>query len=119
MPPVVQFLQAGKLKAIAVTSGKRSPAFPDIPALAETKGLEDVDFTNWFGLLARSGTPQPVLDKLGKATVAALKDPQVREILQSQAAEPVGNTPAEFGQFIRAESAKYAKIVQLTGVKVK
>ena len=119
MPPVVQFLQGGKLKAIAVTSGKRSPAFPNIPALAETKGLEDVDFTNWFGLLARSGTPQPVLDKLAKATLVALKDPQVREILQSQAAEPVGNTPAEFGQFIRAESAKYAKIVQLTGVKVK
>jgi tripartite-type tricarboxylate transporter receptor subunit TctC len=119
MPPVVQFLQAGKLKAIAVTSKQRSPAFPGIPSLAETKGLEDVDFTNWFGLLARSGTPQPILDKLAKATVAALKDPQVREILQSQAAEPVGNTPAEFGQFIRAESAKYAKIVQLTGVKVK
>jgi tripartite-type tricarboxylate transporter receptor subunit TctC len=119
MPPVVQFLQAGKLKAIAVTSKQRSPAFPGIPSLAETRGFEDVDFTNWFGLLARSGTPQPVLDKLAKATVAALKDPQVREILQSQAAEPVGNTPAEFGQFIRAESAKYAKIVQLTGVTVK
>jgi len=119
MPPVVPFLQSEKLKAIAVTSAKRSPAFPAIPALAETKGLEDFDFTNWFGLLARTGTPQPILDKLAKAAVAALRDPQVRDILQGQAAEPVGNTPAEFGKFIRAESAKYARIVELTGVKVK
>jgi tripartite-type tricarboxylate transporter receptor subunit TctC len=119
MPPVVPFLQSQKLKAIAVTSAKRSPAFPAIPALAETKGLEEFDFTNWFGLLARTGTPQPILDKLAKAAVAALQDPQVRDILQGQAAEPVGNTPAEFGQFIRAESAKYARIVELTGVKVK
>jgi tripartite-type tricarboxylate transporter receptor subunit TctC len=119
MPPVVQFLQAGKLKAIAVTSRQRSPTFPNIPALAETPGLEDVDFTNWFGLLARTGTPQPILDKLAKAAVSALKDPQMREVVMSQAAEPVGNTPTEFRDFIRAESVKYAKIVALTGVKVK
>jgi tripartite-type tricarboxylate transporter receptor subunit TctC len=119
MPPVVQFLQAGKLKAVAVTSKRRSPTFPDIPAMAETAGFEDFDFTNWFGLLARTGTAQPILHKLAKAAVAALKDPQVRDILMTQAAEPVGNTPAEFRDFIRAESAKYAKIVELTGVKVK
>jgi tripartite-type tricarboxylate transporter receptor subunit TctC len=119
MPPVVQFLQAGTLKAIAVTSKRRSPTFPNIPTMAETAGFEDVDFTNWFGLLARTGTPQPILDKLAKAAVAALKDPQVRDILATQAAEPVGNTPAEFRDFIHAESAKYAKIVEITGVKVK
>jgi tripartite-type tricarboxylate transporter receptor subunit TctC len=119
MPPVVQFLRAGTLKAIAVTSKLRTPAFPDIPAIAETKGFEDFDFTNWFGLLARTGTPQPILDKLAKASVATLQDPQVREVLNTQAAEPVGNTPAQFREFIRAESAKYAKIVELTGVKIK
>jgi tripartite-type tricarboxylate transporter receptor subunit TctC len=119
MPPVVQFLQAGKLKAIAVTSKRRSPTFPNIPAMAETTGFEDIDFTNWFGLLARTGTPQPIVDKLERAAVAALKDPQVRDLLITQAAEPVGNTAAEFRDFIRAESARYAKIVELTGVKVK
>jgi hypothetical protein len=113
MPPTLQFLQAGTLKAIAVTSRQRSPAFPNAPALAETAGFEDFDFTNWFGLLARTGTPQPILDKLAKAAVAALKDSDVREILKSQAAEPVGNAPAEFRDFIRAESAKYGKIVAL------
>jgi tripartite-type tricarboxylate transporter receptor subunit TctC len=119
MPPTVQFLQAGTLKALALTSKRRSPTFPDIRPLAETKGFEDFDFANWFGLLARAGTPQPVLDKLAKASVTALKDPQVGEILKSQAAEVVGSTPAEFRDFIREESTKYAKIVELTGVKVK
>lgn len=119
MPPVVPFLQAGALKAIAVTSADRLPLFPNIPAMAETPGFENFDFTNWFGLLARSGTPQPILDKLWKATVDALQVARVREIIKSQAAEPVGDTPAEFAQFIQGESAKYAKIVALTGLKVK
>ena len=119
MPPVVPHMKGGTLKAIAVTSAMRSPAFPNTPALAETKGFEDVDFTNWFGLLARAGTPQPILDKIAKAAVDALKDAKVREVLETQAAVPVGNTPNEFRAFIRDESAKYKKIVQLTGVKVK
>jgi tripartite-type tricarboxylate transporter receptor subunit TctC len=119
MPPVVQFLQSKQLKAIAVTSAKRSPSFPDVPAMAETKGFEQFDFTNWFGLLAPAGTPKPVLDKLHKAAVEALKDPKVREILVTQAAEPVGNTPEEFAAFIRAESEKYAKVAEAAGLKVK
>jgi tripartite-type tricarboxylate transporter receptor subunit TctC len=119
MPPVVPHLEAGALKAIAVTSKRRAAKFPDIPALAEIKGLEDVDLYNWFGLFARAGTPQPILDKLAKATVATLNDPQVRAVLETQAAEPVGSTPTEFRDFIRGEVAKYGKIVAITGVKVK
>jgi tripartite-type tricarboxylate transporter receptor subunit TctC len=119
MPPVVPFLKSGNLKAIAVTSAKRSPAFPDVPALSETKGFEGFDFTNWFGLLARTGTPQPILDKIAKVAVEALKDAKVREVLETQAAVPVGNTPEQFRDFIHEESTKYKKIVQLTGVKVK
>jgi tripartite-type tricarboxylate transporter receptor subunit TctC len=79
-------MKAGNLKAIAVTSKKRLPAFADAPALSETPGLEDFDFTNWFGFLARSGTPKPILDVLAKASVEALKDPKVREGLETQAA---------------------------------
>lgn len=118
MPPVVPFLRAGSLKAIAVTSKQRLPLFADIPAMAETPGFEDFDFTNWFGLLARTGTPQSILDRMGKAAVDALQNPGVRDILNSQAAVPVGDTPAEFGQFMRDETAKYGKIVKITGVKV-
>jgi tripartite-type tricarboxylate transporter receptor subunit TctC len=119
MPPVVQFMKAGTLNAIAVTSKQRSPAFPGTPAVAETQGLEDFDFTNWFGLLARAGTAQPVLDQLARAAVDALKESKVREVLESQAAVPVGNTSAEFHEFIRSESAKYAKIVEITGITLK
>jgi tripartite-type tricarboxylate transporter receptor subunit TctC len=119
MPPVVPFIHSGALKALAVTSKQRSPTFPDVPALAETSGFEDFDFTNWFGLLGPKGTPQPVLDRLHKAAVQALQDGQVREILTTQAAEPVGNTPAEFAAFIRAEASKYARIVDITGVRPK
>jgi tripartite-type tricarboxylate transporter receptor subunit TctC len=119
MPPVVPFLQAGKLKAIAVTSKRRSATFPDIPAIAETAGFADFDFTNWFGLFARAGTPQRILDRLAKSAVAILQDAQVRDVLMTQAAEPVGNTPAEFRDFVQGESAKYAKVVDLTGAKLK
>jgi tripartite-type tricarboxylate transporter receptor subunit TctC len=117
MPPVVPFLQSGALKGIAVTSKQRSPLFPNVPALAETKGFEDFDFTNWFGLLVPRGTPAKVIEKLHKASVEALKDAGVREILLTQAAEPVGSTPEEFGIFIRTEATKYERIVHATGVK--
>jgi tripartite-type tricarboxylate transporter receptor subunit TctC len=119
MPPVVGFLQSHALKAIAVASRQRSPRFPDIPALAETPGFEEFDFTNWFGLLARSGTSPAILEQLYKNSTQALEDGQVREILTGQAAEPVGNTPEQFRDFIRTEAAKYAKVVQLTGVSIK
>jgi tripartite-type tricarboxylate transporter receptor subunit TctC len=119
MPPVVPFLKSGALKAIAVTSKLRSPSFPDIPAMAEIKGFEDFDFTNWFGLLARTGTPPNILDRLQKAAVDVLKDPQVRAVLENQAAVPVGDTPAEFHDFIREEAAKYARIVEITHLQLK
>ena len=119
MPPVVGFLQSHALKAIAVASRQRSPRFPDIPALAETPGFEEFDFTNWFGLLARTGTPPGILEQLYKASTEALHDNQVREILIAQAAEPVGNALEEFRGFIRSEATKYAKVVQLTGVSIK
>ena len=119
MPPVVPHLQSGGLKAIAVTSKKRAAAYPDIPALAETKGLEDCDFTNWFGLFAPAGTSPDIIKKLHEASVKALKDPAVRKLIGNQAAEPVGNTPEEFRTYIHAEAAKYGKLVELTGIKVK
>ena len=119
MPPVVAHLKSGGLKAIAVTSKKRSPQFPDVPAMSEIKGFEDFDFTNWFGLLAPTGTPAPILAKLQKASVDALKDEQVKSILASQAAVAVGDTPAEFHDFILAEAAKYKKIVEVTHLQLK
>jgi len=119
MPPVVPFLKSRALKAIAVTSKTRSPLFPDIPAMAEVTGFEDIDFTNWFGLLARAGTSPDILDRLQKASVEALKDAHVQEALANQAAVAVGNTPAEFRKFIQLETAKYARIVEITRLELK
>jgi tripartite-type tricarboxylate transporter receptor subunit TctC len=119
MPPVVPFLQAGTLKAIAVTSQQRSKAFPNIPALAETAGFEDFDFTTWFGILAPAATPRPIIDKLAQASAAALADDAVRAVLSTQADEPVGGTPEAFRDFIRAETTKYHRIVEVTGVTLK
>jgi tripartite-type tricarboxylate transporter receptor subunit TctC len=81
--------------------------------------IDDFDFTTWFGLLAPAGTPQPIIDKLAKASKAALADEKVRSVLGTQAAEAVGSTPGEFRDFIRAEAAKYRRIVELTGVALK
>jgi tripartite-type tricarboxylate transporter receptor subunit TctC len=119
MPSVVQFLQTGTLKAIAVTSKNRASLFPNIPAMSEIAGFEGFDFTIWYGLFARAGTPQNILSQMAKAAVASLKDDRVREILANQSAMPVGNTPAEFGDFIHTESQKYSRIVELTGIPVK
>jgi tripartite-type tricarboxylate transporter receptor subunit TctC len=119
MPPVLPFLQAGTLKAIAVTSRQRSKAFPNIPALAETPGFEDFDFTTWFGLLAPAATPRSIIDKLAQASAAALADEAVKSVLGTQADETVGSTPDQFRDFIRAETAKYHRIVELTGVTLK
>jgi tripartite-type tricarboxylate transporter receptor subunit TctC len=118
MPPVVPFLKANALKAIAVTSKQRFPLYPDIPALAEIKSFENFDSSNWFGLLAPAGTPTDVIDRIQKAVVQALKDARVQQVLTNQAAVPVGNTPAEFGDFIGEEAKKYARIVAVTQVQV-
>jgi tripartite-type tricarboxylate transporter receptor subunit TctC len=119
MPPVVPFFESHMLKPIAVTSKQRSSAFPDIPALAETPGFEDFDFTTWWGILAPAGTPRAIVDKFAQASAAALADPAVKNVLSAQAAEGVGNTPDKFRDFIRAEAAKYRRIVELTGVTLK
>jgi tripartite-type tricarboxylate transporter receptor subunit TctC len=119
MPPVVPFLQSGELKAIAVASKIRALQFPNIPAMAETARFEESDFVNWFGVFERSGTSTAILDELYTACAEALQDAQVRDVLTTQVAEPVGNTPVEYREFIQTEAAKYLAIIKLTGVSVK
>jgi len=119
MPPVVELIKSGKLKAIAVTSAKRSPLLPDTTALAEL-GSEfgAIDITNWFGFFAPKGISADTRQKLHQAAVNALTDPSVRQRIAEQGAVAVGNTPAEFAAFIAAESDRYARIAKLSGVRV-
>jgi len=109
--------KAGKLRALAVTTSKRSSLVPDLPTMAES-GLAGFDISTWFGLLAPAGTPPEVIAKWNADVVKILKSPEMRERLVAQGAEAAPTTPAEFAAFIAAEVPKYAKIVKASGAKV-
>lgn len=118
--PIVAVLpqvKAGRLRALAVTSMARSAAAPELPTLAES-GLPGYEISSWFGLFVPNNTPAPVISRLYRETAKALQSADVRERFAREGAEPIGNSPAEFNSYVRAEFAKYAKIVKDTGVKV-
>ena len=117
MPVSLPHVKAGKLRALAVTSMKRSPALPDVPTMDE-EGLKGFDATSWFGLLAPAGTPKDIVAKLNAASVKALATPEMRERLAAQGADPVGNSPEQFAAFIKSEIDKWAKIVKASGARV-
>jgi tripartite-type tricarboxylate transporter receptor subunit TctC len=109
-------IRAGKLKALAVTTLNRSPSLPDVPTVAET--LKGFSIDTWWGLVAPAGTPRDVVQKLNLAFVAALNSPEAKTRFAGLLAEPVPTTPEEFGGFMRAELAKYEKVVKASGAKV-
>jgi tripartite-type tricarboxylate transporter receptor subunit TctC len=109
-------IRAGKLKALAVTTLNRSPSLPDVPTVAET--LKGFSIDTWWGLVAPAGTPRDVVQKLNLAFVAALNSPEAKTRFAGLLAEPVPSTPEEFGAFMRAELAKYEKVVKASGAKV-
>ncbi|SPC11319.1 Bug family tripartite tricarboxylate transporter substrate binding protein [Cupriavidus taiwanensis] len=118
LPSSMALIKSGKLKALAVTSAKPSPALPGVPTIAQAAGLPQYEASSWFGMLAPAGTPPDVIQRIQQEVAKALGAPAVRERLQAQGAEPVGNTPEQFAAFIRAETAKWAKVVKDSGAKV-
>jgi len=110
-------IRAGKLRALAVTTAQRSPAMPELPTLAEA-GLPGLVVDTWFGLFAPAKTPAESVQQLNAAFVAALNAPDVKERLAKFLAEPAPTTPAQFGDFVKAELAKYEKVVKASGVKL-
>jgi tripartite-type tricarboxylate transporter receptor subunit TctC len=113
---VLSFLQAGKVRVLAVTSPKRLPALPDAPTMREV-GFSGIELDAWFGLVAPAGTPDPVIDKLNAAFLQAVRDPDIIRQIVEQGAEPAGNTPAEFAAFIASETERFGKIVRAAGAK--
>ena len=109
-------IRSGKLKAIAVTTLARSPNLPDVPPVADV--LKGFSIDTWWGLVAPAATPRDVILKLNQAFVAALQSPEARTRFAGLMAEPVTNTPEEFGSFMRSELAKYEKVVKASGAKV-
>ena len=112
------FIQSGRLRPIAVTSLTRASVLPDVPAIAEYKPLSTFELVNFFGMYAPSGTPDPIIRKLNAAIVQALKTPELATKLKELGFEPAPTTPEQFRDFLRAESAKFAKIIVDADVKV-
>jgi tripartite-type tricarboxylate transporter receptor subunit TctC len=114
--PLSPQVKAGKLRGLAVTSPKRSPSFPDLPAIAET--VPGYEVVNWFGILAPAGTPRPIVARLNKDFNEALGSVKLKELLAQQGADAVGGTPEEFAKVIRADYAKWGRVVKESGAKV-
>jgi tripartite-type tricarboxylate transporter receptor subunit TctC len=110
-PPAMGFIKEGKLRALAVTTAKRSSALPEVPTLAEA-GVPGFEFTSWWGVFGPAGLPADVTRRINKAIVDSLQYPDVRKALASFAAEPVGSTPQDFAATVKREVGKYAQIVQ-------
>ena len=117
LPPVLQHVRSGKLRILGVASAQRLKGFPDIPTIAES-GVPGYEATQWYGLLAPAATPKDIVAKLNSDAVKALKDPSVAERLAGEGAEPVGDTPEQFGAFIRSEIELWGKVIRATGAKV-
>jgi tripartite-type tricarboxylate transporter receptor subunit TctC len=109
-------VRSGRIRAIAVTGARRAEAATDIPTVAES-GLKGYAATNWYGMVAPAGTPAPVIERLNREIVAALKSPEVIQQLKDRGIETAPTTPAEFGQFIRAEEKKWVPVIKRANIK--
>lgn len=116
IPPALPHVRSGKLKALAVTTAKRSAALPDLPTIAES-GLPGYEATAWFGVLAPAGTSSAIIAKLNSAIVKSVHVREMRERLSAEGTEAVGNTPEQFAQIIKTDIAKWAKVVKASGAK--
>jgi len=113
---VLPYIESGRLMALGLTSLKRSPRLPDVPAIAEA--LPGYETVLWDGLLAPAGTPPEIIDHLNKAVKKVLEQPKVKDILLSQGTVPMSDTPAEFAKFIDSEIDRQANLVKISGAKI-
>ncbi|MFZ9439374.1 MAG: tripartite tricarboxylate transporter substrate binding protein [Hylemonella sp.] len=117
IPAAAQFVKSGKLKALAVSTLKRSAAFPDIPT-AQEAGIPDFEVDSWYAMFVPAKTPKPIIDKLNRAINTVLADPAVREKLLAQGSEGVGGTPEALGKIVDAEIPKWTKLAKDANIKI-
>jgi tripartite-type tricarboxylate transporter receptor subunit TctC len=114
---VLVHIQSGRLRALGVSSGKRSGVLPDVPTIAES-GVPGYEMSPWIGVFTPAGTSKDIVNRLNAEINKALKTPEVSQLLASQALDALGSTPEEFDARIRADYDKYAKLIKLTGAQV-
>ena len=117
LPSQLAYIRGGKLRALAVTSLKRSAGLPEVPTVAES-GFPGFDASSWFGLVGPAGLPAEIANKASGEVARILAVPAMREKFVQQGSDPVGSTPEEFGAYIRAETEKWARVVRATGARV-
>jgi tripartite-type tricarboxylate transporter receptor subunit TctC len=115
--PAMQFIKSGRLRAICVTGPERSPTIGDFPTCAES-GMPGLVAVNWWGVLLPAGTPRPIVQKFHADIVKVLKDADLKQKFADLGVDAVSSTPEEFAAFMRAESAKYAKLIKEANIKV-
>ena len=113
---VVPLVQAGRLRALGVTTLKRSPALPNVPTISEA-GVKGYEAASWSAMLAPAGTPRRIIDMVHAAIVDALRSAQVKSLLTRLGGQPIGSTPEQFAQTLRAEIAKWQKVAKRAGIK--
>ena len=116
IPAAAQHVKSGKLKALGVSTLKRSAAFPDVPTLQEA-GVADFEVDSWYAMFVPAKTPKPVIAKLNQALNTTLQDPELREKLLAQGSEAVGGTPEALGQTVNLELVKWAKLAKDASIK--
>jgi len=117
IPAAAQFVKAGKLRALAVSTVKRSAVFPDVPTMVES-GFKGFEVDSWYAMFVPAKTPQTIIDRLNKATVNVLAQPEVKEKLLGQGAEAMGDTPAQLSGVVKKEIAKWKQVVKSANIKV-
>ena len=112
----VPAVKSGRARALAVTGGKRAAALPDVPTVAES-GLKGYEATNWYGMVAPAGTPQPIIDRLHNETVAVLNMADVRKTLLDSGIDAVSSSPQQFTAYIKSETEKWTKVIKAARLK--
>ena len=117
VPPVINHVRQGKLRALAVTSAKRFSLLPDMPTVEES-GVPGFDMSTWWGIVAPAAVSKDIINRLHTEMVKAIRQPDAKEKISGVGADIVGNTPEEFATFIRTETEKYARIVKAANIKI-
>lgn len=117
IPAAAQFVKSGKLKALAVSTKKRSAAFPDVPTMQEA-GVPDFEVDSWYAMFVPAKTPRPVIDKLNRVVNVVVQEPDIRERLLAQGSEGVGGTPEELGKVVSSELVRWNKLIKEAHIKM-